>query len=170
MHCSPYTLRLQYEEKNGPLSSRSEAYAKTRGSKKLTRGKARLLSRLLDRPDLEYLSNHIAQDRIVSIEDAGKGMTYDIINTETHDFVANGFVTHNSFNLNYYKSVFDLFGNEAEMFSNLSMINQRLDVIGAAPEYLELAKKMGLRRISAAIEGMGERIRNGLLNKNLSRD
>ena len=56
------------------------------------------------------------------------------------------------------------------MFSNLSMINQRLDVIGAAPTYLELAKRMGLRRISAAIEGMGERVRNEILNKNLSRE
>lgn len=169
-YTNPRSLRQQYEEENGKLSSYDERYTATRHAKKLTRSRALLLSDLLDREDLEYLVEWIAQDKVVSITSAGKQEVYDVLETETNDFVANGFVVHNSFNLNYYKSVFDLYASEAEMFSNLSMINQRLDVIGAAPEYLELAKRMGLRRISAAIEGMGERIRNKILNKNLSFD
>lgn len=89
---------------------------------------------------------------------------------KTRKFSAPNTIGAFSFNLNYYKSVFDLFHAEAEMFSNLSMINQRFDVIAAAPEYLDLAKKMGLKRISCAIEGAGPRMRNHILNKNLSSD
>lgn len=72
-----------------------------------------------------------------------------------------------SFNLSYYSRFLDLLKVSAERFSGLSLINQRTDVIGADPRYLQLSKLMGLRRASAAVEGMGERIRNNFLNKNL---
>ena len=78
-----------------------------------------------------------------------------------------GFV---SYNLNYYYRFLDLLRESAVRFSNLSLINQRADVLAASPDYLRLAKKLGLVRVSMAVEGMGDRIRNKILNKNLRRE
>lgn len=75
-----------------------------------------------------------------------------------------------SFNLNYYNRFMDLLSSGADYFSSLSLLNERLDIIANAPEQLYLARKLGLRRISGAIEGAGVRIRNGILNKNLNRE
>lgn len=74
-----------------------------------------------------------------------------------------------SYNINYYNRFTDLLIAAAKRFDHVALSTQRADVIAAAPEYLELAKLAGLHKISLAVEGMGERIRNGLLNKNLSR-
>ena len=45
-----------------------------------------------------------------------------------------------------------------------------LDIVAHAPEQLMLAKKLGLKRFSGAIEGFGERVREQILNKNLPRE
>lgn len=77
-------------------------------------------------------------------------------------------VSFYSYNLNYYSQFIDLIYESARRFSQLSLINMRADVVGARPDYFEISKLLGLARASMAVEGIGNRIRNGFLNKNLS--
>lgn len=107
-------------------------------------------------------------DKIAMINRIGLLPTYDVINSSSGSFIANGFQVSNSYNLNYYYRFIDLIYEAACKFSQLSLINMRADVIGAKPEYLEISRMLGLRRCSLAVEGIGERIRNGFLNKNLT--
>lgn len=107
-------------------------------------------------------------DKIVSIEEEYTD-TYDLIRTDSADYIANGIVVGNSYNVNYYKHFLDLLSLGSDYFSNLSLHNERLDIIAYSPEQLALAKKLGLRRMSTAVEGFGERIRDHILNKNLPR-
>ena len=98
------------------------------------------------------------------ISDLTKGMDEILRSAATNKI---GYI---SYNLNYYRQFLDLMKESAVRFSQLSLINERADVIAAAPEYLRLAKVLGLVRVSMAVEGMGNRIRNLILNKNLSRE
>ena len=75
-----------------------------------------------------------------------------------------------SFNLNYYKHFMDLISLIGHNSKTISMHNERVDVVANAPDQMLLAKKMGLMRFAGAIEGCSDRIRNGLLNKNLSEE
>lgn len=75
-----------------------------------------------------------------------------------------------SFNLNYYKHFMDLIALIGKYSKSISMHNERIDVVANAPQQLELAKRVGLMRFAGAVEGMGERVRNGILNKNLTRE
>ena len=75
-----------------------------------------------------------------------------------------------SFNLNYYKHFMDLVSLIGHNSKMIALHNERVDVIANAPEQMLLAKRMGLLRFGGAIEGCSERIRNGLLNKNLSEE
>lgn len=79
-------------------------------------------------------------------------------------------ISYYSYNLNYYYRFMDLLAKGAQYFSGVTLLNERLDVVANAPDQLKLAKKLGLKRFSGAIEGMGPRIRDGLLNKNLSKE
>jgi intein/homing endonuclease len=75
-----------------------------------------------------------------------------------------------SFNLNYYKHFMDLLATSSDYFKGVTLLNERLDVVANAPDQLALAKKLGLKRFSGAIEGMGERVREKILNKNLPKE
>lgn len=75
-----------------------------------------------------------------------------------------------SYNLNYYSKLFDLLGEAGRNFGQLSLINMRTDEISVNPDFLRLAKALGQIRISMAVEGLGERMRNVFLNKNLTRE
>ena len=75
-----------------------------------------------------------------------------------------------SYNLNYYGHFMDLIKTGADYFSGTTLLNERLDIVANAPDQLKLAKQVGLKRFSGAIEGMGDRIRNHILNKNLPRE
>lgn len=86
---------------------------------------------------------------------------------EVRGWAACNNLSHYSYNMNYYGRFGDLLVETAKIFKHTSLRNERLDVVANAPEQLMLAKRMGLQRFSGAIEGMGDKIRNGLLNKNL---
>ena len=73
-----------------------------------------------------------------------------------------------AYNLNYYSKFLDLNLEQAKQSRNLALINERLDVIAHDDTPLKLAKSLNLFRFSGAIEGIGPRIRNKILNKNLS--
>ena len=75
-----------------------------------------------------------------------------------------------SYNLNYYKQFLDMLKLGAKHFSNLSLINQRADVVASRDDYVRLGKALGVIRMSMAVEGIGERMRNNFLNKNLTKE
>ena len=62
-----------------------------------------------------------------------------------------------SYNLNYYKHFMDLLSEAADHFKGLTLLNERMDIVAYAPEQLALAKRLGLKRFSGAIEGYGEK-------------
>lgn len=72
-----------------------------------------------------------------------------------------------SFNSNYYSRYLDLLCELAKEFRDLSLINMRADVLAEHPDWLKVAKALGVNRISMATEGIGDRMRNVVLNKNL---
>jgi intein/homing endonuclease len=74
-----------------------------------------------------------------------------------------------SFNCNYYSQYFDMLKLFITHSSSTSIFNQRADVLGNSPDYVAAARKMGVMKISTACEGISERIRQNILNKNLPR-
>ena len=115
---------------------------------------------ILQQPRIPGLHKHLKEDLPDLIEDM----------EEIKKWCAPNTIGYYSYNLNYYKQFLDLLEESASRFSNLSLINMRVDVIAAQPDYLKLAKRLGLVRVSMAVEGMGDRVRNKILNKNLSHD
>jgi hypothetical protein len=75
-----------------------------------------------------------------------------------------------SYNLNYYSKFIDLMKESAERFKNLNLLAMRADVMANSEEFIRLGKRLGLTKVGMAVEGMGSRIRNQLLNKNLSKE
>ena len=86
---------------------------------------------------------------------------------DTKRYGAPNDVSYYSFTLNYISYFMDMIKFTADKVSTMSMINMRADVIAQKPHYFEAAKAMGLNRISMAVEGVGPRVRNEILNKNL---
>jgi len=86
-----------------PFVKNSYSYLKKRGiridgSKNLTRTKLRKLA-IADDYNIDLftmLDSHIFWDKIVEIVDAGQKETYSIEVKEHHNFVAHGFITHNT--------------------------------------------------------------------------
>lgn len=75
-----------------------------------------------------------------------------------------------SFNISYYGRFVDMIYEASKRFSKVALTNMRVDMIAEAPDYFDTAVACGTMRASAPIEGFGERIRNAVLNKSLSRD
>lgn len=73
-----------------------------------------------------------------------------------------------SFNSNYlsdYKrNIFDWLG----VYPRVTFNNMRLEELGLDKDALKMMKLAGYQRMTAPLEGISERIRNNLLNKNLS--
>lgn len=73
-----------------------------------------------------------------------------------------------SFNSNYlsdYKrNIYDWLG----VYPRVTFNNMRLEELGLDKDALKMMKLAGYQRMSAPLEGISERIRNNLLNKNLS--
>lgn len=73
-----------------------------------------------------------------------------------------------SFNSNYlsdYKrNIYDWLG----VFPRVTFNNMRLEELGLDKDALKMMKLAGYQRMTAPLEGISERIRNNLLNKNLS--
>lgn len=167
------TLRIQVEDGEALECSPEHKVAVWRGTeflfveaKNLQVGDQLILSKPEVQEDREWSKNHTFSP-IKTIQSLGEQMMYDIIGTEVGCYTANGIEVHNS---NYYYRYIDALNELAKNSSNLSLINMRTDSVGADPEYTAVAKRLGLKRIGMAVEGMSERIRNHIFNKNLPRD
>jgi len=75
-----------------------------------------------------------------------------------------------SFNTIYHSRYIDCLNEVAKNSLNLNMKNVRTDILAESPEFFKTARKLGIFKISAAVEGVGERLRNNIFNKNLSRE
>jgi len=75
-----------------------------------------------------------------------------------------------SFNTIYHSRYVDCLNEVAKSSLNLNMKNVRTDILAESPDFFKTARKLGIFKISAAVEGVGERMRNNIFNKNLSRE
>lgn len=75
-----------------------------------------------------------------------------------------------SYNLNYVRSWKELVGACSREFRHVSFSNMRMEELGSDVGGLELCLAAGYRRVSAPIEGVSPRLRNGLYNKGLSQE
>lgn len=89
----------------------------------------------------------------------------DVCETSGGVFNVAGFWTHNSNYLSDYKrNIYDWLG----VFPRVTFNNMRLEELGLDKDALKMMKLAGYQRMTAPLEGISERIRNNLLNKNLS--
>jgi hypothetical protein len=58
----------------------------------------------------------------------------------------------------------------SKLFPKVSSISMRADEIAARPDYFKMDKYLGIVRMTLGVEGVSDRIRNGYLNKSLSRE
>lgn len=75
-----------------------------------------------------------------------------------------------AFNSNYYSKLIDLMKEGVSQFRGATFMTQRADVLSDNNSYIDLVKKLNIIPFSIAVEGVGDRIRNKILNKNLSLD
>ena len=75
-----------------------------------------------------------------------------------------------AFNMNYLsdfkRNIYDWLG----IFPKVTFNNMRLEELGRDVDSLKMMKLSGSNRLIAPLEGISERIRNGILNKNLSKE
>lgn len=89
----------------------------------------------------------------------------DVCETSGGVFNVAGFWTHNSNYLSDYKrNIYDWLG----VYPRVTFNNMRLEELGLDKDALKMMKLAGYQRMTAPLEGISERIRNNLLNKNLS--
>ena len=103
---------------------------------------------------------------IVAIENMhGDFNVVDVCETSGGVFNIAGFWTHNSNYLSDYKrNIYDWLG----VYPRVTFNNMRLEELGLDKDALKMMKLAGYQRMTAPLEGISERIRNNLLNKNLS--
>lgn len=74
-----------------------------------------------------------------------------------------------SYNINYYSKLMDLLYEVYKEVPKVNTISMRADGIAENYGFLKILRRGNVKEIGMAIEGMGDRIRNKLLNKNLNR-
>jgi radical SAM superfamily enzyme YgiQ (UPF0313 family) len=83
-------------------------------------------------------------------------------------------VSFQSFNSSFYSRFPELLLEAFRWFDHISVLNFRLDALATSvrqdggSNYLRVMKEMGSVVVAGAVEGLGERVRNNLYNKNLS--
>ncbi|MEN9509109.1 MAG: hypothetical protein RLZZ621_1672, partial [Gemmatimonadota bacterium] len=125
-----------------------------------TRGLVGRLAGYFEDAELQRLAdNDVLWDRVVSIEPAGKQQTYDLEVADTHNFVANDCVVHNSHSVAYsvvaYHTAYLKTHYPAEFMAALlsSNIGKTEEVI----KYIAEAREMGLEVLAADVNESGWR-------------
>lgn len=75
-----------------------------------------------------------------------------------------------AFNINYLSDFRGAIYDWMKVYPKVHFSNQRLEEQGRDPEALRMMKLSGVRHLIAPLEGVSERIRNGLINKNLTNE
>jgi len=89
----------------------------------------------------------------------------DVLESDDHMYLTGFGLTHNC---NHYHDYTMLLHDLKQIFPRVTFINMRLEELAKDTEAWEMMKFLGASRLSAPIEGLSDRIRNGILNKNLS--
>ena len=125
-----------------------------------TRGVVNRLAQYFGDTELQRLgSNDVLWDRVVSIEPAGEQQTYDLEIADTHNFVANDIIVHNSHSVAYsvvaYHTAFLKTHHPAEFMAALlsSNIGKTEEVI----KYIAEAREMGLEVLAPDVNESGWR-------------
>jgi DNA polymerase-3 subunit alpha len=125
-----------------------------------TRAVVNRLAKYFGDAALERLGdNDVLWDRVVSIEPAGEQRTYDLEIADTHNFVANDIVVHNSHSVAYsvvaYHTAFLKTHHPAEFMAALlsSNIGKTEEVI----KYIAEAREMGLEVLAPDVNESGWR-------------
>jgi DNA-directed DNA polymerase III PolC len=125
-----------------------------------TRGVVHRLAQYFGDTELQRLGdNDVLWDRVVSIEAAGEQRTYDLEIADTHNFVANDIVVHNSHSVAYsvvaYHTAFLKTHHPAEFMAALlsSNIGKTEEVI----KYIAEAREMGLEVLAPDVNESGWR-------------
>lgn len=125
-----------------------------------TRGVVHRLAQYFEDPALQRLgSSDVLWDRVVSIEAAGEQRTYDLEIADTHNFVANDIVVHNSHSVAYsvvaYHTAYLKTHYPAEFMAALlsSNIGKTEEVI----KYIAEAREMGLEVLAPDVNESGWR-------------
>ena len=83
-----------------------------------------------------------------------------------HQYIVGSTLTHNC---NHYSDFRELLYELKKQYPSVSFINMRMEELAKDYESWEMMSYMGASRLSAPIEGLSDRIRNGIMNKNLSK-
>ena len=75
-----------------------------------------------------------------------------------------------SFNVNHFSDFRELLYELKAQYPKVSFINMRMEELAKDIESWHMMSYLGASRLSAPIEGLSDRIRNGLMNKNLSKE
>ncbi|MFN9202693.1 MAG: DNA polymerase III subunit alpha [Gemmatimonas sp.] len=125
-----------------------------------TRGVVNRLAQYFDDAALQRLgSSDVLWDRVVSIEPAGEERTYDLEIADTHNFVANDLVVHNSHSVAYsvvaYHTAYLKTHYPAEFMAALlsSNIGKTEEII----KYIAEAREMGLEVLAPDVNESGWR-------------
>ena len=89
----------------------------------------------------------------------------DVLESDDHMYLTGFGLTHNC---NHYHDYTMLLHDLKQIFPRVTFINMRLEELAKDTEAWEMMKFLGASRLSAPIEGLSDRIRNGIMNKNLS--
>ena len=76
-------------------------------------------------------------------------------------------ISYYAYNLNFHSDYVKLMQVASERFASQSVIAFRADVVAETPGYIRFMKRMGVNRITIALEGISERMRV-FLNKNVT--
>lgn len=138
------------------------------------RGKAgmsvEIFTRLFGNLDIEpvrLINSGIRFTKITDIYDYGKSNVVDVTEMEDGRWLAGTYITHNT---NYLSDYPNLIWTMMHIFPEVSFNNMRLEELGKDVDNIKMMKLAGFQRTAAPIEGISPRIRNGLLNKNLSEE
>lgn len=103
--------------------------------------------------------------KVEEITDEGVLPCRDVLESDDHMYLTGFGLTHNC---NHMKDFTNLIYVLNEAFPKVTYINMRLEELAQDTEAISMMRYTGASRLSAPIEGLSERIRNGFLNKNLS--
>lgn len=116
--------------------------------------------------DEDKPENSQTWEQVKKVTPAGKVEVFDLLETTTGWFnLGLGVISHNS---NYYSDTYGVNYELAKRFSTNSVIAFRADVVAETPDYLDFLRAIGNLRVTIALEGLSDRVRNKILNKNLS--
>lgn len=105
---------------------------------------------------------------IISWSSLGEQEVADImVSNESHTYLLNGFLQHNSFNWNHARDIYTVLSIFKQYTHDVSLSSCRIDALSKDKDLAKLIMTFGATNLTVAVEGISERIRN-YLAKSLS--